>query len=533
MLKQIKYLLLVVILAAVLRFVNLSFNPPALNWDEISHGYNAYSVLKTGHDEQGKKLPVIFQAYGDYKLPVYIYLTAFSELLLGLTPIAVRLPSALAGITTVIFTYLLVKKLFGKEKLALLSAFLVAIEPWSLFLSRGAFEANLALALIIAGVYFFTTGNKPVSFVLLGLSLWTYNSARVFVPLLLISLIIIYKINVKKTVIPVLLFFVFFLPMIYQLFQVAGVARYGKVAILDEGGINKILDIRSKINLPIFLPRLISNKVTYFGAVFVKNYLSHFSPSFLFFKGGSNYQFNIPNRGLIYLINLPFFILGLIYLIKNRKEKSCQLILGWLLFSPIASSLTREAPQTLRSIVMLPTPMIITALGFSLIKEKKWISIGYVFILSLFLGNYLNVYFKNYKTNYSWSWQYGYKEVADYIKENYGKYDKIIITKKYGEPHEFLLFYLGYDPEKYRNDSNLIRFYQSGWYWVDRFDKFYFVNDWQIKDLKLESGGTVDCSPFIVHCLLISSPDNSPNGWLNIYRINFLDGKPAFEIYAN
>ena len=184
MLKQIKYLLLIVFLAAILRLMNLSSNPPALNWDEVSHGYNAYSVLKTGSDEWGKLLPTIFQAYGDYKLPVYIYLTTLSQLLLGLTSIAVRLPSALAGITTVIFTYLLVKKLFNKEKLALLSAFLVAIEPWSLFLSRGAFEANLSLALIIAGVYLFTTKNKLLSFLLLGLSLWTYNSARVFVPLL-------------------------------------------------------------------------------------------------------------------------------------------------------------------------------------------------------------------------------------------------------------------------------------------------------------------------------------------------------------
>ena len=545
MLKQIKYLLLIVFLAAILRLMNLSSNPPALNWDEVSHGYNAYSVLKTGSDEWGKLLPTIFQAYGDYKLPVYIYLTTLSQLLLGLTSIAVRLPSALAGITTVIFTYLLVKKLFNKEKLALLSAFLVAIEPWSLFLSRGAFEANLSLALIIAGVYLFTTKNKLLSFLLLGLSLWTYNSARVFVPLLLASLIAIYRINSKKIILPILLFMVFFLPMVYQLFHTVGVARYGKVAILDEGGINKILDIRSKMNLPTPMPRLISNKITYFSAFFVKNYFSHFSPKFLFFKGGTNYQFNIPNRGLIYLINLPFFVLGLIYLIRNYKEKNCQLILFWLILSPIASSLTREAPHTLRSIVMLPMPMIITALGFSLIKEKKWITAGYMFVLTLFLGSYLDVYFNNYTVNYSWSWQYGYREVVSYIKENYEKYDKIIITKKYGEPHEFLLFYLKYDPSKYANDVNLIRFNQSDWYWVDRFDKFYFVNDWEVpktgNDFVLESGSTVHCSPASPsqggpstdHCLLITSPDNYPNGWKKLETINFVDGKPAFEMYAN
>jgi len=31
-----------------------------LNWDEVSHGYNAYSILKTGKDEWGKTFPLIF-----------------------------------------------------------------------------------------------------------------------------------------------------------------------------------------------------------------------------------------------------------------------------------------------------------------------------------------------------------------------------------------------------------------------------------------------------------------------------------------
>ena len=129
-------------------------------------------------------------------------------------------------------------------------------------------------------------------------------------------------------------------------------------------------------------------------------------------------------------------------------------------------------------------------------------------------------------------WQYGYKQVVEFTKENYSKYDKIIITKKYGEPHEFFLFFNLWDPVKFREDPNLIRFNQSGWYWVDRFDKFYFVNDWQMGQLKLESGGEIDCLDS--KCLLITSPGNIPPGkWSKIETINFLDGKSAFEIYAN
>ena len=84
----------------------------------------------------------------------------------------------------------------------------------------------------------------------------------------------------------------------------------------------------------------------------------------------------------------------------------------------------------------------------------------------------------------------------------------------------------------------MIRFQQSDWYWVDRFDKFFFVNDWQINEegtgvylFNLESKGVVDC--LIDKCLLITSPGNVPDEWGKIETTNFLSGDPAFEIYEN
>ena len=60
-------LIIIVILAACLRLVALAWNPASLNWDEVSHGYNAYSILMTGKDEWGQLFPLTnFRAYGDY-----------------------------------------------------------------------------------------------------------------------------------------------------------------------------------------------------------------------------------------------------------------------------------------------------------------------------------------------------------------------------------------------------------------------------------------------------------------------------------
>jgi len=373
--KKNSLFLLIVALAIALKLVIIEKVPPSLNWDEISHGYNAYSILKTGRDEWGVTLPAIFRAYGDYKLPVYIYLTAVSELIFGLSAFSVRMPSILAGIITVIVSYLLVKKLFS-EKAALLSSFLVAIEPWSFFLSRGAFEANLALSFIVSGIYLFILGLEkyrylPISALLLGLSVWTYNSARIFVPLFLIVLLALYWKELVKIwegsrrpiAFSLILTVLFLIPMLLQLVSPVGLARYGKVSIIDEGALVQINEKRASSIYPPIVSRLIYNKGTFFAKAFIRNYLSHFSFGFLFTKGGTHYQFNVPDHGLIYTVNMLFFVLGLYYLFTNRTRESF-LLLIWLLLAPIPSSLTREAPHVLRAITMLPVPMIVSALGF-------------------------------------------------------------------------------------------------------------------------------------------------------------------------
>ena len=72
--RNIIFLAIIVILGAILRFGLLTYNPPSLNWDEISHGYNAYSILKTGMDQWGQKLPIFnFRAYGDYPTTLNLY----------------------------------------------------------------------------------------------------------------------------------------------------------------------------------------------------------------------------------------------------------------------------------------------------------------------------------------------------------------------------------------------------------------------------------------------------------------------------
>lgn len=512
-------ILLIIILAALVRLINLSILPPSLNWDEVSLGYNAYSILKTGQDEWGQTLPLSFRAYGDYKLPAYIYLDVPFVSIFGLNEWGVRLPSALAGIGTVVFIFLILKQITKKWEMALWGAFITATAPWSIVLSRIALEANLSLFLTVAAFYFFLIGVDKNRYLFLsalffGLTIFTYNSSRVVTPLLIFvfSVIFFKKLQSRWVFLSLLLFLVFFAVALPNALLQDSSARYKWTAILDEGAINKINELRGSSTLPSVLASLQYNKLTYATPEIIKNYISHFDPRFLFITGGSNYQYGVPGHGLVLVTLLPFLLLGL-WKIFQEREKWKLLVLAWLLLSPIPAAITRDAPHSLRALMMIPPLVAIISLGM---PAKKLLMLGLIVVV---LGNFLlfwQNYSGDYTKNYSWSWQYGYKEVVDYIKQNGHKYEKVSITKKHGEPHEFLLFYLQYDPSRFRHDLNLVRYSRSDWYWVDNFDKYYFFNDWELNNQ--------------IQGLLITSEGNYPKGSHLLKSIDFLDGKRAFDI---
>lgn len=502
-------ILIVIILAIGVIWRLPYFAPPSLNWDEVSLGYNAYSMTKTGSDEWGIKLPTIFRVFGDYKLPVYVYMTT-------LWPMSPRVTSILAGSLTMLVSYLLARKLFGKQT-SLVTLSLVTLSPWTVMLSRLALEANLAILFITLGMLCLVSKKNFWSLIFFGISVWTYNSARVFVPLFLILYWLICRIKFdKKTIFVSVLLFV---PMVWQLVNSAGQARYSKLSLIDDGAIGKI----NKLQTTQWGGRLVYNKATYFAATFTKNYVSYLSPGFLFVEGGDHYQFSVQDYGLLYLICLPFFYFGIwkLFRISNFPARNAShieaggefriLLFLWLFLAPIAGSITRDSPHTLRAIVMLPLPMILTALGVVSIFRKYYLVFCLLIVFSAI--NY-QLITNNYYRSYSWSWQYGYKEAVQIIKQNYDKYDQIVFTKKYGEPHEFIAFYWPWDPANYHPDWD----YHANWYWINKLDKIIFVNDWEMKSYIYKS-----------KTLIVTSPENIPIGNI-IRRINFLDGKPAFII---
>ena len=536
---------LVVLIAVLLRFSFFGLVPPSLNWDEASLGYNAYSILKTGKDEWDRTLPISFEAFGDYKLPVYIYTAVPFIGVFGLNEMSVRLPSMLAGVLSVFLLYWIVLVESKNQKWALLSAFLLAVSPWGTFLSRVALEANLALCLFLIGIFCLILGYKLrffagkteslICFILsalfFGLTLFTYNSARVFVPLFLIFVAVVRWNAVreigKKLWLPALVLGLFVGIAGFLALTQDSASRYYWVSILDEGAINFLNQSRGESQLPGIVTKMVYNRYTYFGYEFLKNYFSHFSPYFLFVRGGDNYQFSVQNMGLMYALEAPFLIFG-IWRIR-KYPSAAKLIIPWMILAPIPAAITRESPHVLRSIFMLGSLQILVGLGIADFIEwlkKSWKLSYYVSfsLIGLLVGIniwfYFTAYFTQYPKEYSQSWQYGYKQVIEYVisKPNVNE-RPLYISKKYGEPHIFYLFYTQYDPAKYQSNPSLVRYQQSNWRWVDQLDNVHFINDWEMKDKLKDQHGYV-----------ISTPGNYPGIPPVLQKVDFLDGKGAFEV---
>lgn len=467
----------IIILSIFLRFWQLGNIPVSPDWDEAALGYNAYSILKTGKDEYGTFLPRVMRSFDDYKPPLYTYLAVPAVAVFGLSTWSVRLPSAVMGVLAVIGTYYLVEELFKKRKtyISLLTSLLLAISPWHLQFSRIAFEANSGVTLNIWGLVAFFKGLTSIPWMafsafLFGLSLYAYHSERVFVPLLLLLVTVLWRKELfadkKKVVIGILIGLITVAPLIPVVLDKTSVTRLkGTSSLSDQTGllmrsVEKLKDDQEAHNA---LGVIFDNRRIVYAKTLLDGYISHFSLRWLFLVG-DNDRHHAPDNALMYLWELPFLLWG-IYLIWKGGGKIGSLFLGWLLIAPIAASPTSETPHAIRTLVFLPVLQMLTAIGihegikngrsyiFNATKYIRLIGVGVFGVIGVGIALnillYFHMYYGHLNHEYAKFWQYGYERAVAYAQDNRQKYTKIVVSTSLEQPHMFFLFYTKYDPVKY------------------------------------------------------------------------------------
>ncbi len=517
----------------LLRIVGLASHPSGFTPDEASFGYDAYSILRTGHDQWGKAFPLVFKSFGDDKLPVYAYLTVPTVAIFGLNEFSVRLPNAILGTLAILVVYLLVKELFRNEKLAIFSGFLLAVSPWHIMLSRGGFEANLTTFFLPLAILFFLRSIKDQRYLFLSvlvflINIFTYHTARILSPLVLFYLIFAYRNDLLKT-------------KKLNIWIVAGVVvalvslvgfLYGGSRVASSG----IFDINfaddryfaQVVGEPSIVSKIFYNKPVYVARQFLTNYLSYFSPAYLFTSGPAEGTYGmLPGVGVLYIVEIVLLIGFIWKLIKDRSREICLLIF-WILISAIPAALTKGPGYAAnREAFVMPAIQIILAIGgffiYEKLKTKKMRDYFVVGYSLLFIINFIYVgekYLVGQVVNGSSSMIYGMNQLVSRLGSLDGS--KVIVSKSISEPQIYLAFYMKMDPALYQS-------YSKNWQlingWVDQQDtyslgRYTFKSIDQIADFKEKN------------VLLVGKPQDFSPETKPFSYINYPNLKPAYYLFT-
>lgn len=571
-------IVLITLLAVFFRFYQLSELPPSLYWDEMSLGYDAFSILETGKDHHGNSFPIVaFESFGDWKPSLYFYALVPFIKIFGLTELAVRLPSAFSGIFIVLgvgrLAWLLSSNLNissrnkrnFQKKLSLTAMAVTAISPWAIQFSRAGWEVNLATALILWGVILFLqfieVGNREDSrtydrvrsylfgsILLLVLSSYTYHAARIVAPLLGLgltglwfvqtrssrkslgeNLAIFLKKNGHYLLIAGVMSVLLLTPILLSFRNVQLNRRFAETSIFTDLSVIETSNARREAEGNSVMSRLFYHRYVLFGLKIKQNFVSHFNLDYLFISGDVNPRHSTQFFGTFYHLEAVFLLLGFYVLLKKRNWVSV-LLFFWIVVGILPASITRTSPHALRTLLTMPVFMIIISLGiletidlfrrYKLVSKLVMLTIltAYVVEVSWFWRHYTLVYPKTYATE----WQYGYKEmITELEKLRIQNPDlPVYITRERGRPAMYYWFYTQTDPRLVQQVNSTAKKDQGEFL---EFDNIKFVN----------TASEIPVEPAIVAISTQDFDNKKLERFSKASSIESLDGKIVWQILIN
>lgn len=379
--------------AFALYLFRITVTPNGLYWDEMDVGYQAFSFLKTGKDYFGNSLPIHFQSFADFRTPLYLYAAVPSVALFGLSALAVRLPAAEFGAISVFLIYLVTVEFTNRKYIGLLAAVMLALVPWHFHYSRQAFEATLLLLMFLFGLFAFWRSSKdprwlPFSAIGFGLCTYAYSTAKLFIPIFVGFLGLIYlkellRMPKKYLITAILLFIIIGIPIAWNTFQGSGNRRFSEISIFTEQGVVPYINEMRRVTTmaqqedasqPNLYSILRYNKPVYFGSIIANNYAAAYSAKFLFLSGDQNLRHNagVNKVGQLYPVMLILLLLGFyaIYVYRHDLGKKSLILLFWILLAPLAAAITREGnPHATRLYFLLPALIVTCSLGAMLVVD--------------------------------------------------------------------------------------------------------------------------------------------------------------------
>jgi 4-amino-4-deoxy-L-arabinose transferase-like glycosyltransferase len=438
-------LVFVVLLGASLRLYRIGSIPSSYAFDEVGIMYDAWSISLWHRDQFAHFMPLSFQSFGDFKPPAMIYTLAVLYSLFGVHDVFIRLISAGAGIGSIVIMFFVARSFFHshiqRDWIGLLSAFVVATSPWSIHLSRLGFEQNLAFFLGLVGIWMFISGFRKSTWwygavMFLCLSMYTFHTAKIFIPLVVLGgLIIHFRTLFQRRLIPIeALGIALIAPLVYSTF-------FGHAGARSE--------------------TLVFSSTTESAATAIwQNIIAYVSPSFwIFGQDAVSIRHAVPGFGVLLIpwYGLLLISLGLLILSHSFRNLTWKL---WLLMLAgfVPTLISRQAPHVLRSqfgligVALLIGFCGVYCLDWLMAKKKVvgWIVGGLLIVaIGWNLAAYQIAYYSSYPSLSAESFQYGYREAVAYLAAHKTDQDTILVSNVLIQPYIYLLFYNHITPQEF------------------------------------------------------------------------------------
>ena len=335
-----------------------------------------------------------------------------------------------------------------------------------------------------------------ISFSSFILSTYFYSTAKLFVPIIVISALFFWWPVFKKTLLSrrflpsFLLLFLLALPMIRSLAAGEAGFRFSYINIFTDPTTPQEIDRLRETDAVILnqgqkevgmstplSSKIFHNKLLFWGQTGLKNYLQAFSTQFLFISGDQNPRHGFLKTGMLYPLEFFIIILSLIFFVPS-KEKTFFLTL--LFLTPLPFALTRDEPgaHATRLFLLLPFLYLLEANGLALIYQKLkrlpriiiFSSLATAYLLSFIL--FWHHYLYHYPGLSERYWNAATQEVVQKAFASQEKFDHIYFSQS---SHQSLLpFFLFWN--NYHETLSQINLQPASDSFIDGeyFDKFYF-----------------------------------------------------------
>ena len=412
-----------------------------------------------------------FISWGSGQSVLYSYLSIPAVLTFGLSRFSVRLLSIVVGILTLPLMYVTSRRTLGKHA-AMLTTLLLAVMPWHIMISRWALDANLLPFFLLLGTYTVaraleqTSARSITAFLPWALGLYTYATAYVTVPILLIGTAWFYRTTLVKH-----------WRVWAMAFGLFGVLSFPIGLFLFKNFVWTDWPIDQFLGLGI--PRIPFSRLAQISAPLPDRWINNF---FIIVNGFQDHELvnTIPGIPLIFLAVLSLSLVGAVYLLQHRR--STNLFLLWFgacvpLFFPWKLTSTH--------INAIYIPMLaIAAWGFLKLRQAlgspraRQIFVGglagiCVVHLLVFLSAYYFLYPKQPEVELAFD--RGFDRAIYKGLEIAQPAEPILVTDRISLPYILVAFHTAYPSAQFQQEVQ--RAYENDAIQVYSIGRFYFGSD--------------------------------------------------------